>query len=141
MLGLGAVVVPSGTFAAGLEPLTIVTRTGRHAFEVELAREAEAQARGLMFRRHLPQDRGMLFDYAGSRPITMYMRNTYLPLDMVFIRGDGTVARIEADTEPLSERLIPSGEPVRAVLELNAGTAARLGLAPGDRVEHPSFRR
>ena len=66
----------------------------------------------------------------------MWMQNTYLPLDMLFIRADGSIARIAADTEPLSTRTIPSGEPVLAVLELNAGTAARLGIKPGDRVEH-----
>jgi uncharacterized membrane protein (UPF0127 family) len=78
----------------------------------------------------------MLFDFGQPQPITMWMKNTYIPLDMLFIRGDGTVARIAADTEPLSTRVIPAGEPVPFVLELNAGTAKRLGLAPGDRVEH-----
>ena len=74
-------------------------------------------------------------------PATMWMKNTYLSLDMVFIRSDGSIARIAADTEPLSTKVISSGEPVLAVLELNAGTAAKLGLRAGDRVEHPMFKR
>ena len=74
-------------------------------------------------------------------PVSMWMQNTYLSLDMLFIRPDGTIARIAANTEPLSTRTIPSGEPVLAVLELNAGTAAKLGIKPGDRVEHSIFKR
>ncbi len=97
-------------------------------------------AQGLMFRRSMAPDRGMLFDFERTEPVAMWMKNTYLPLDMLFIRADGTVARIAADTEPLSTRTITSGEPVLGVLELNAGTAARLGLHPGDKVEHPLFR-
>ena len=75
-----------------------------------------------------------------SEPVTMWMKNTYLPLDMLFIRKDGTVSRIAADTEPLSTAIIASGGPVSAVLELNAGTAAKLGIQAGDRVEHPLFK-
>ncbi len=86
------------------------------------------RARGLMFRRSMAADHGMLFDFERVEPVAMWMKNTYLPLDMLFLRADGTVARIAADTEPLSTRTIPSGEPVLGVLELNAGTAARLGL-------------
>ena len=86
-------------------------------------------------------DQGMLFDFGRIEPVAMWMQNTYLPLDMLFIRADGTIARIAANTEPLSTRTIPSGEPVLAVLELNAGTAAKLGIKPGDRVEHPVFKR
>jgi uncharacterized membrane protein (UPF0127 family) len=82
----------------------------------------------------------MLFDFERAEPVTMWMKNTYLPLDMLFIRPDGTVSRIAADTEPLSTAIIPSGGPVSAVLELNAGTAAKLGIQVGDRVEHPLFK-
>jgi uncharacterized protein len=89
----------------------------------------------------MPADQGMLFDFGHIEPVSMWMQNTYLPLDMLFIRPDGTIARIAANTEPLSTRTIPSGEPVLAVLELNAGTAARLGIRPGDRIEHPLFKR
>ncbi|MEA1831944.1 DUF192 domain-containing protein [Methylobacterium durans] len=122
------------------EPLTIVSRSGAHAFQVEVMRDDASRARGLMFRRSMPANRGMLFDFERSLPVTMWMKNTYLPLDMVFIRADGTIARIESDTEPLSTRVIASGEPVLSVLELNAGVANKLGLRPGDRIDHPLFR-
>jgi uncharacterized membrane protein (UPF0127 family) len=89
----------------------------------------------------MPADQGMLFDFGRVEPVSMWMQNTYLSLDMLFIRPDGTVARIATNTEPLSTRTIASGEPVLAVLELNAGTTARLGIKPGDRVEHPLFKR
>jgi hypothetical protein len=125
--------------AQALEPLVLVTPNGRHSFQVEVMRTAPERARGLMFRRHLPQDRGMLFDFERTEPVSMWMQNTYIPLDMIFIRADGTIARIAENTEPLSTRTIPSGEPVLSVLEVNAGTAARIGLRPGHRVEHPLF--
>ena len=92
-----------------------------------------------MYRRSLAPDRGMLFDFAKVEPVSMWMQNTYVSLDMLFIRPNGTIARIAADTEPLSTRIIPSGEPVLAVLEVVAGTARRLGIRPEDRVEHPLF--
>ncbi|WP_132254507.1 DUF192 domain-containing protein [Methylobacterium segetis] len=126
--------------AARTEPLTIVTRTGAHAFDVEVMRDDASRARGLMFRRSMAPKHGMLFDFERSLPVNMWMKNTYLPLDMVFIRADGTIVRIEAETEPLSTRVIASGEPVLSVLELNAGVAAKLGIRAGDRVEHPLFR-
>jgi uncharacterized membrane protein (UPF0127 family) len=129
-------------FAQALEPLAIVLQGGqRQGFQVEVARNDADRAQGLMFRRSMPADRGMLFDFGRVAPVAMWMQNTYLSLDMLFIRPDGTIARIAADTEPLSTRTIPSGEPILAVLELNAGTAARLGIRAGDRVEHPLFRR
>jgi uncharacterized membrane protein (UPF0127 family) len=83
----------------------------------------------------------MLFDFQRMAPVSMWMQNTYIPLDMLFIRADGTIARIEEHTEPLSTRTIPSGEPVLGVLELNAGTSSQLGIKAGDRVEHPMFKR
>ncbi|MBZ6075050.1 DUF192 domain-containing protein [Microvirga puerhi] len=125
-----------------IEALTIQAQGGqRQAFQVEVARNDADRAQGLMFRRSMPADHGMLFDFGRVEPVAMWMQNTYLPLDMLFIRPDGTIARIAANTEPLSTRTIPSGEPVLAVLELNAGTASRLGIKPGDRVEHPLFKR
>lgn len=129
----------AGAAAQGLETLTLVTASGRHSFQVEVMRTPDARARGLMFRRHMPEDRGMLFDFERSEPVSMWMQNTYIPLDMIFIRTDGTVARIAEQTEPLSTRTIPSGEPVRGVLEINGGIAAKINLKPGDRVEHPLF--
>ena len=125
---------------APLQRLEIDTASGPHVFKVELMSTDAEREHGLMFRRSLPRDHGMLFDFERTAPVAMWMKNTYLPLDMLFIRADGTVARIATDTEPLSTRTIPSGEPVLGVLELNAGTAARLGLHPGDKVEHPLFR-
>ena len=128
--------------AQALESLAIVSQGGqRQSFQVEVARNEADRAQGLMFRRSMPADRGMLFDFGRVEPVAMWMQNTYLPLDMLFIRPDGTIARVAANTEPLSTRTIPSGEPVLAVLELNAGTAARLGIKAGDRVEHPLFKR
>jgi uncharacterized protein len=133
---LGAVALAQGT-----EPLAIVTKDGqRHSFRVEVARNDADRAQGLMYRRSMPADHGMLFDFGKVEPVAMWMQNTYLPLDMLFIRPNGVIARIAANTEPLSTRTIPSGEAVLSVLELNAGTAARLGVTPGDRVEHPLFR-
>lgn len=128
--------------AQAFEPLAIVSQDGkRHVFQVEVARNDEDRARGLMFRRNLAADRGMLFDFERVQPVAMWMQNTYIPLDMLFIRADGTVARIAQNTEPLSTRTIPSGEPVLSVLEVPGGTASRLGLKAGDKVEHPLFAR
>lgn len=129
------------TPATGLEPLAILSGGQRHSFQVEVMRTPDQRARGLMYRNYLPPDRGMLFDFAHSEPVAMWMQNTYIPLDMLFIRADGTVARIAENTEPLSTRTIPSGEPVLSVLEVNGGTAAKLGIKPGDKVEHPLFKK
>ena len=123
-----------------LEPLSIVTATGTHNFSVEVMRTAAEHERGLMFRRYLPPDRGMLFDFAVEQPVVMWMKNTYLPLDMIFMDRKGRVVSIAADAEPLSEKLIPSGEPVFAVLEVNGGTAARIGLKAGDLVRNEMFK-
>jgi uncharacterized protein len=125
--------------AAELQPLEIASKSGVHVFAVELASTPQEQATGLMFRRELPEGRGMLFDFHRDQPTSFWMKNTYIPLDMIFIRGDGRILRIAENTVPLSETLIPSGGPVRAVLEVIAGTAKRLGIAPGDRVGHPIF--
>lgn len=125
--------------AAGEERLELVTTGGVHAFEVEIADTPERQTLGLMYRTALPETKGMLFVHPDERELAMWMRNTYIPLDMVFIRADGTVHRIEARTEPLSERTISSDGPVLAVLELAGGVAERLGLKPGDRVRHRAF--
>ncbi|MCG7394117.1 DUF192 domain-containing protein [Microvirga sp. ACRRW] len=129
-------------YAQALETLSIVTQGGqRQGFQVEVARNDADRAQGLMYRRSMAPERGMLFDFGRVEPVSMWMQNTYLSLDMLFIRPDGTIARIAANTEPLSTRTIPSGEPVLAVLELNAGTAAKLGIKPGDRVDHSIFKR
>jgi uncharacterized membrane protein (UPF0127 family) len=108
-------------------------------FSVEIAVNDEERAKGLMFRKELPEGQGMLFDFKRDEAVSMWMRNTYVPLDMIFIQRDGRILRIAEHTEPLSERIIPSGGPVRAVLEVVAGTARKLGIAPGDRVAHAIF--
>jgi uncharacterized membrane protein (UPF0127 family) len=131
---------PAG-IAADPHTLEIVTRNGVHVFAVELARTDEERARGLMFRKELPEGRGMLFDFSPEQEVSMWMKNTYVSLDMIFIRADGRILRIAENTEPLSERTISSGGRVRAVLEVVAGTARKLGIAPGDRVAHPLFSR
>ena len=127
--------------AAGLEALTIVSAGKRHTFHVEVMRTPDQRARGLMHRNYMPADRGMLFDFGASEPVAMWMQNTYISLDMLFIRADGTIARIAERTEPLSTRTIPSGEPVLSVLEINGGASRELGIKPGDKVEHALFKR
>ena len=94
-----------------------------------------------MFRRSLPESYGMLFDFKRDQEVTMWMRNTYVSLDMIFIRSDGRIRRIAENTETESDKIIPSGGPVRAVLEVVAGTAKKFGIVPGDRVASPTFRR
>jgi uncharacterized membrane protein (UPF0127 family) len=128
--------------AAALEEQTleIAASNGVHPFAVELAVTDEEHERGLMYRKSLPEGRGMLFDFHRDQQVAFWMKNTYIPLDMIFIRGDGTIARIAEDTVPLSEALVPSGAPVRAVLEVIAGTARKLGIRAGDKVASPIFR-
>lgn len=123
-----------------IEPLTIATETGATLFTVEIADTEALRERGLMFRQRLPEDRGMLFDYGQPQPAAMWMKNTYIALDMVFIRGDGTVAYVAENTVPQSLDAIGVAEPVRGVLELAAGTARRIGLRAGDSVYHRIFR-
>jgi uncharacterized protein len=127
------------THAADSSTLEIVSKTGVHVFAIELAVTDEQRARGLMFRREVPEGHGMLFDFKRDQEVSMWMENTYVSLDMIFIRADGRIARIAENTQPLSRAIVSSGGPVRAVLEVVAGTARKLGLAPGDKVAHPMF--
>lgn len=119
--------------------LEIASRNGVHFFKVEMAVTDEERAKGLMFRKTVPDGYGMLFDFKRDQEVSMWMENTYVSLDMIFILADGRISRIAESTEPLSRRIISSGGPVRAVLEVVAGTAKKLGIAPGDRVGHPVF--
>lgn len=120
--------------------LAIETAAGaRHDFEVEIATSRAQQAQGLMYRKALGEKAGMLFVYRPAQPVAMWMKNTLIPLDMLFIDAAGRIAKIAARTVPLSLTTIESEGPVQGVLELNAGTAARLGITPGDRVLHPAF--
>ena len=122
-----------------LEKLTIATAGGEKIFQVEVMRTMDERARGLMFRRYLPADRGMLFDFAVEAQVAMWMKDTFIPLDMLFIRKDGTISQIAENTEPHSTRTISSTEPVYSVLEINGGMAAKLGIKAGDKVIHPLF--
>jgi len=136
-----ALSVPSEALrAAGEQTVEIASKTGVHSFTVEVVDNDADRAKGLMYRRELPEGRGMLFDFRRDQEVSFWMQNTYIPLDMIFIRGDGRVLRIEENTEPLSTRMIPSRGPVRAVLEVIGGTSRKLGIAPGDRVAAPIFR-
>ncbi len=143
-LGLAALVLlfaSAGAQAqAGPEKLDIVTASGSHPFTVEVMRSEPEREKGLMFRRFLPADRGMLFDFKKVEPVMMWMKNTFIPLDMVFIGPDGSVVSTAQNAEPLSERIIPSGGAVLSVLEVNAGTVAKLGIKTGDRVDNPLFQ-
>jgi uncharacterized protein len=122
---------------AGLEqvPLTITTAAGKtHRFTVEVARTPEEQAHGLMDRQSMAPDRGMIFPYTPAQPVAFWMKNTLIPLDMVFISPGGRILRIEDSAVPLSLEPVGSGDAVEAVLELNGGRAAELGIAAGDLV-------
>jgi uncharacterized protein len=120
-------------------PLTIDAKSGQFEFQVEMAVNPEQRGQGLMFREDLAEDRGMLFDFGKIQQASMWMRNTYVPLDMLFIDADGRITQIAVDVQPLSDAVIASRKPVRAVLELRAGVTAKLGIEPGDRLVHPMF--
>ncbi|HLX99549.1 MAG TPA: DUF192 domain-containing protein [Roseiarcus sp.] len=124
----------------GLQSLTIETSTGRHVFQVEVAADDASRERGLMDRRYMAADHGMLFEFDRDAPVAFWMKNTYIPLDMIFIAPSGVVTHIAANAEPLSERIVPSGGPCVAVLELNGGTAASIRLKVGDKIRHPFFK-
>ncbi len=123
----------------GTSELTIVSATGPHRFTVEVAETPEQMEQGLMFRRTMPPDAGMLFDYKTPTVATMWMRNTLIPLDMLFVDARGRIVNIHQRAVPQTLDVIAAEAPVRAVIELNGGIAARLGIAPGDRVQHPIF--
>jgi uncharacterized membrane protein (UPF0127 family) len=130
-----------GAIAAGNGTLVLKTDSGPHRFTIELATTPAERALGLMYRRTLPADAGMLFLYDKPQPLTRWMRNTFIPLDMVFIGADGKVHRIESRTEPFSTQIISSEGNVQGVLELNAGAAASIGLKAGDEVVYPGLNR
>ena len=123
-----------------LDSLEIVTSSGRHVFQVEIANNDASRERGLMDRRYMAPDHGMLFEFERDEQVAFWMKNTYIPLDMIFIAPSGVVTHIAANAEPLSERVVPSGGPCIAVLELNGGMAASIGLKVGDKVRHPFFK-
>ena len=116
------------------EPLTIHSANGEHRFTVEVARTPEQQEIGMMFRRSVPANRGMIFPYDPPTPASFWMKNILVPLDMIFIRADGRIARI-AHGVPESLDPVPAGEPIAAVLEIRGGRSAELGIREGDRVD------
>jgi uncharacterized protein len=127
--------------AASVQPLEIVTKSGVQVFSVEMATTEEEKQTGLMHRKELPDGKGMLFDFSPEQQISMWMKNTYISLDMIFIRADGRILRIAENTEPLSTKIISSGGLAKGVLEVIAGTAQKYGIQPGDRVAHPLFNK
>jgi uncharacterized protein len=127
--------------AANFETLEIATKSGVQVFSVEIATTEEEKTTGLMNRKELADGKGMLFDFSPEQQVSMWMKNTYIPLDMIFIRPDGRILRIAENTEPLSTKIIASGGLVKGVLEVIGGTAKKYGIAPGDRVAHRFFNR
>ena len=124
---------------ARIEPVSIITEATATIFTTEIADTDDLRARGLMFRHRLPEGRAMLFDFVKPRPAAMWMKNTYISLDMLFVRADGTIAAVAENTEPLSLQTISVQEPVRGVVELPAGTVKRLGIRREDKVFHRIF--
>lgn len=145
MLGSAAACSPNQSMSggalerspAGLEqvPLTIQSKGRTHRFVVEVAGTPQEQAMGLMNRQSLAPDRGMIFPYDPPQDASFWMKNTLIPLDMIFIRSDGSITNIEANTVPMSEEPVYSYEPVTAVLEIPGGRSAELGIEPGDKVQ------
>ena len=125
--------------AASGDTIVLRTASGDHNFNIEVMRTDQDRARGLMYRRSLPENAGMLFIYDRPQPAAMWMKNTLIPLDMVFIAPGGRVHRIESNAEPFSLTAIPSNGDIVAVLELNAGQADKIGLKRGDQIVYPGL--
>ena len=136
---LGSLCVNLPARAASIQPLEIATKSGVQVFSVEMATTEEEKTTGLMHRKELADGKGMLFDFSPEQQISMWMKNTYISLDMIFIRADGRILRIAENTEPHSTKIISSGGLAKGVLEVIAGTAQKYGIRPGDRVAHPLF--
>jgi uncharacterized membrane protein (UPF0127 family) len=140
-----ALVSPVAALAAPpalpVETITIDTKAGPHNFSVEVAADDESREKGLMYRTVMAPDAGMLFDFHTPQLVSFWMENTVLPLDMLFVRADGTIARIKANATPYSRENIPSGEPIQLVIELNGGRAAALGITEGARVHAPELAK
>lgn len=135
----GLLLAPLQARAAETQSLEIITKSGVHVFTVELAQTDQERATGLMYRKELAEGRGMLFDFSPEQNVSMWMKNTFIPLDMIFIRSDGRILRIAENTEPHSEKIISSGGLAKGVLEVIGGTARKYGIAAGDRVANPLF--
>ena len=143
LLAAGAIALTAGMPALGQDGAqdetvaTIISNDVRHEFSIEVADDDQERSRGLMFVEELAPDAGMLFDFFDERPVAFWMQNTLIPLDMIFIKADGEIARVHAEAVPMDRTSIPSGEPVRFVLEIPGGRAAELGIEAGDTLEHP----
>ena len=133
------VFLPVAATALPVATITIDTPKGPHAFKVEVAGDHASQEKGLMFRKSMAADAGMLFDFHTTVMTSFWMKNTILPLDIIFIRTDGAISSVAANAVPFSEAPIPSSEPIQAVLELNAGRAKSLGIGPGTVVHAAIF--
>lgn len=133
-----AAAVPATKPVVG-DRVSIVTAQGARVFHVEVVKEEKDRNRGLMFRKHMADDRGMLFDYDPPQAISFWMKNTYIPLDIIFIGADGRIIRIAENAKPLDLTPLPSGGEARGVLEINGGLSAKLGIKPGDLVQHKLF--
>jgi uncharacterized protein len=132
-----AVLSPAKT--GPVDRVVVETASGEHVFQVEVVREERERNRGLMFRQDLAPDRGMLFDYDPPQEVAFWMKNTYIPLDIIFIDASGRIIRVAEMTTPLSLERIPSGGLTRGVLEIKGGLASKLGIKAGDRVRHALF--
>ncbi len=130
-------VFPANLKAENLEHIAITSDGTRHEFKVEVMRKSHERARGLMHRRYLADDAGMLFDFGRQVIARMWMRNTYIPLDMLFVHEDGKIVNIARNTVPHSEKILSSTTEVRYVLEINGGLSEKLGIEAGDRVALP----
>ena len=139
VLAAGSALAQSAEIKFKRSSLVVVTGAREIKFDVELALNDAERARGLMFRDKLGPYDGMLFDFYKDAPVSFWMKNTLIPLDMVFIAGDGTVKHVHANAVPLSTDAIPSQFPVRGGLEINGGSARLLGIKPGDKVRHAIF--
>lgn len=140
VLALWLVLISVSAFAESDAPLAITTSKGSFNFFIELADTPQSRASGLMHRRELAADAGMLFNFFKTAPVSMWMKDTLIPLDMLFISAEGVIVNIAERTVPGSLTQIDSSGPVRAVLELNGGVCARLGISPGDKIIHPIFK-
>ncbi len=118
------------------QALKIQTASGEKSFGLEIADTDQKRSAGLMYRKDFPADRAMIFVFGEERPVMMWMANTPLPLDMLFVRNDGSIARVAENTMPFSKDIVASGEPVAFVIEVNAGIAAKLGIKAGYTVKH-----
>ena len=140
VLVLALILVAQPVLAEGTSELWIETAAGaRYRFDVELATTPEQQSQGLMHRTEMAADAGMLFLFEPERPVSFWMKNTLISLDILFVAADGKIVNIGERTEPLSTASVPSDGPVRAVLEINGGLSAMLGIGPGDKIDHPAF--